>query len=102
MRQTNRMITMIRSGLSSIIYRHTMPLKANELKDSAAITLMGTDVERIAVCMKNIHELWVSLPEIGLAIYLLSRQVSVASIVPPIICASRSNSASSHYARPLT
>lgn len=86
MRQTNRVISMTRTGLIAMIYSHTTPLKAHEVKDSAAVTLMGTDVERIAVAMKNFHELWASIPEIGVAIYLLSRQVSIASIVPPIIC----------------
>lgn len=73
-----------------MIYRHTTFLKANDVKDSAAITLMGTDVERIAISLKNVHELWVALPEIAVAIYLLSRQVSIASIVPPIICVGKS------------
>jgi hypothetical protein len=46
---------------------------------------MGTDVERIASGFRLIHEMWASLIEIGVAIYLLERQVGVACIVPALI-----------------
>lgn len=77
---------MVRCGLTAKIYHHTMVLTSTQLKDSAAVTLMGTDVERIAETLKFVHELWASIPEIGVAVWLLARQVSGASVVPLIIC----------------
>ncbi|KAL1981835.1 hypothetical protein VTN96DRAFT_2080 [Rasamsonia emersonii] len=84
-RQTYRLHTMIRSGLISMTYRQTTLLKANDVKDTAAIILMGTDVERIVANLRNIHETWASILEVGVAIWLLERQVFVACIVPAII-----------------
>lgn len=81
-RQTYRLVAQIRSGLISSIYRQTIHLRANDVKDSAAMTLMGTDVERIAQSLRNIHELWASLIEVGIAVWLLARQISWASVVP--------------------
>lgn len=85
-RQTYRMIAKIRSGLISIIYRHTTTLQATAVKDSAAITLMGTDVERIVQSIRLVHELWASVPEVAVGIWLLARQLGMASLVPVVIC----------------
>ncbi|KAJ4414158.1 hypothetical protein N0V85_003255 [Neurospora sp. IMI 360204] len=69
-----------------MVYQHTTALRAVDVKDSAAVTLMGTDVERIVTSIKNVHELWASIPGVGIAIWLLARQVSYAAIVPLVIC----------------
>lgn len=76
---------MLRSGLISAIYDRTLLLQSNKLRDAAAITLMGTDVERIVVNMKNFHESWASILEVGIAIWLLERQLWVACLVPLVI-----------------
>lgn len=85
-RQLYRMISRIRSGLISKLYRHTASLPAVAVSDSAALTLMGTDVERIVQSLRLAHELWASILEVGIASWLLGRQVGVASIVPLFIC----------------
>ncbi|POR36613.1 Uncharacterized protein TPAR_03195 [Tolypocladium paradoxum] len=85
-RQTNRMLAKIRSGLVSKIYRDTTALRLTDVKDAAAITMMGTNVDRIIESVSQVHELWASVPEIGVATWLLARQISVASILPLIIC----------------
>lgn len=46
---------------------------------------MGTDVERIASGFRLVHDLWACLIDIGIAIYLLERQVGVACLVPAVI-----------------
>ncbi|OOF98777.1 hypothetical protein ASPCADRAFT_394152 [Aspergillus carbonarius ITEM 5010] len=84
-RQTNRFNTKIRSGLISMIYAQTSRLKASDINDSAAITLMGTDVERVVQSQKTIHETWASVLEVGIAIWLLERQLLVACVVPAVI-----------------
>ena len=79
-------MTRTRSGLISQIYRHTTALQGTAVKDSAAITLMGTDVERIVQSLRLTHELWASILEVSIATWLLARQLGVASVVPVIIC----------------
>ncbi|EED22270.1 ATP-binding cassette transporter, putative [Talaromyces stipitatus ATCC 10500] len=84
-RQILRLLTMIRSGLISMIYKQTVGMTAAALKDSEAITLMGTDVERIVPNLRNLHETWASILEVGVAIWLLEREVWIACIIPLII-----------------
>lgn len=76
---------MMRAGLVSIIYDYTMGKTAAEISDSAAITLMGTDVERIVANLKNLHEAWASVVELGVAIWLLERQLGVACFIPLVV-----------------
>jgi len=80
------MISKVRCGLIGSIYRHTTSLQASAVKDSAAITLMGTDVERIVQSIRLLHELWACIPEAAIGIWLLARQLGVASLVPMVIC----------------
>ncbi|KAI8264025.1 ABC transporter [Colletotrichum sp. SAR11_239] len=84
-RQQYRFTTMIRAGLIDIVFRKTVSLKAAELKDSAAVTLMGTDVERIVTTFAMFHEIWASVVEVGIAVFLLQQQIQIASIVPVVI-----------------
>ncbi|OKL58596.1 hypothetical protein UA08_06381 [Talaromyces atroroseus] len=85
-RQRYRFITAIRAGLVSIIYAATTGSKSVQAKDMAAITLMDTDVERIASDFRFVHEIWASALEVGIALWLLELQVSVACLVPAVIC----------------
>jgi ATP-binding cassette, subfamily C (CFTR/MRP), member 1 len=50
-----------------------------------AVGLMGTDVERIAAGMQMVHEVWASLLDVGIATWLLGRQLNVACIAPIVI-----------------
>ncbi|KAK1752303.1 canalicular multispecific organic anion transporter 1 [Echria macrotheca] len=86
-RQTYRMLAKVRAGLTAKIYRHTVSLKSRDVEDSAAITLMGTDVERIVESLRFVHEVWAAVPEVAIGVWLLARQVSYASIAPLAICA---------------
>ncbi|KAK3185969.1 hypothetical protein K4F52_005192 [Lecanicillium sp. MT-2017a] len=56
--------------------------------ESAAITLMGTDVEEAVEGLPELHEIWISVLETGLAVYLLSTFVGAAAAigVVSVIC----------------
>ncbi|KAJ5642801.1 hypothetical protein N7490_006801 [Penicillium lividum] len=84
-RQTFRLGTMVRAGLISSLYIKTTLLVEEEVKGNAVLTLMGTDVEQIVESLRSLHEIWVSIIEIGVALFLLQRQVYLACIVPAII-----------------
>lgn len=47
---------------------------------------MSTNVEKIMSSLGQIHEIWASVPEIGVAIWLLASQMSYASVLPLVIC----------------
>jgi ATP-binding cassette, subfamily C (CFTR/MRP), member 1 len=53
--------------------------------DITGLTLMGTDVDRVLVGFRSIHEVWASLLEMGIAVYLLERQLQVACLIPGIL-----------------
>lgn len=77
---------MVRGGLISRLYYKTTVLTQEDVKDSASLTLMGTDVERIVISLRSLHEVWASILEVIVAVYLLQRQVFLACLVPAIIC----------------
>lgn len=55
--------------------------------DGAALTLMSTDIEGIADGIKEMHEIWASLIELGVAVYLLQRYIGYAcffTVIPAI------------------
>ncbi|KAE8137329.1 ABC transporter-like protein [Aspergillus pseudotamarii] len=80
--QTFRMITMIRGGLISLLYDKTLKLDMERLTDSAAMTLMTTDIDSIATNWVNIHEIWASPIDVGIGVYLLQQKLGIACIAP--------------------
>jgi ATP-binding cassette subfamily C (CFTR/MRP) protein 1 len=73
---------MARGSLVSIIYHKTLRLKLSSTKNTAALTLMSTDVDRIALTLEKIHEIWASTIETVVAVYLLERQFGLACVAP--------------------
>lgn len=67
-----------------------------------AITLIGTDVERISTSLRDIHEIWASPIDIGLALWLLERQLAVSCIMPVILSLGMYLQYSTLLALPLT
>lgn len=53
--------------------------------DSAAITLMSTDVEKIRQGMIMMHEFWANTIEVGFASFLLYRSLGIAFLAPILI-----------------
>jgi ATP-binding cassette subfamily C (CFTR/MRP) protein 1 len=68
---------MTRGALVSAIYRKTFVIGINSLDNSAAVSLMSTDTERIMVGLIFLHEVWANLVQVGLATWLLSIEVGV-------------------------
>lgn len=62
-----------------------MSARTVDLGETTAIALMGTDVERIGYNFLQIHEIWASIIEIGVAIWLLEQQVFLACLAPVVV-----------------
>ncbi|RDW58727.1 hypothetical protein BP6252_13203 [Coleophoma cylindrospora] len=77
---SNRVITMVRGCLVSLIYRQTLDLSSAALsgQSSSALTLMSADVQRVGSGMTALHELWASTLEIGIALWLLERELKIS------------------------
>ena len=80
--RTFRTITMARASLVSIIYNKIARLNIKDLDPATSMTLMSADMERIVQGWQTMHEIWSNIIEVGLAIYLLERQLGVACVVP--------------------
>lgn len=70
-----------------MIYKKTVHLDTACAKDGAAVTLMSTDVDGIATSIREMHEIWASVVELAVAVYLLERQIGPACflvVIPTI------------------
>ncbi|KAL7914375.1 ABC transporter [Trichoderma velutinum] len=83
--RTIRFVIRLRGGLISLIHGQTARARGVDLGNITAIALMGTDVERITVAFRYIHEVWACCIDIAIAVYLLERQVGVACVMPVVI-----------------
>jgi ATP-binding cassette, subfamily C (CFTR/MRP), member 1 len=75
-----------------LIFKKSLELDAKEAKDNDAVTLMSTDIEGIASGIKDMHEIWASIIELAVPVYLLARQVGPACflvIIPAVGKSSR-------------
>jgi len=83
--QATRFVTRVKGGLIGLVYQKTMKTRTVDLQETTAVALMGTDVERIAYNFLQFHEIWASIIEIGVAIWLLEQQVFLACLAPVVV-----------------
>lgn len=69
---------MIRGGLVALIFQKTLELDSTKASEGDAISLISADIEGIEPGISLIHEVWASIVELGIALYLLERQVGAA------------------------
>lgn len=75
----------MRGCLVSLIYRKTIVAKLGETDDTAAITLMSTDIERIVKGGVYAHEVWANVVEIAVGSWLLNTKLGAAFVTPIIV-----------------
>jgi ATP-binding cassette subfamily C (CFTR/MRP) protein 1 len=80
-----RNLCMFRGAIAGSVYKKTTEMKLSAGGDSAALTLMSTDVERIRIGLMNLHEFWANSIEAGLAAWLLQRRLGAAVAAPLIV-----------------
>ncbi|KAK1987265.1 ABC transporter [Colletotrichum cereale] len=78
-------LTMIRGSLVSLIMSNNLEFYTDSAVDSSVpLTLVSTDVRTICSSFEAIHEVWANPIEIGIAVWLLQRQLGLGSIGPAI------------------
>lgn len=75
----------LRALLINAIYDKTATVPHVGDGDTAAVALMGTDVERIYTGLRLMHEVWASIIQIAIASWLLYWQLGLAFLAPLII-----------------
>jgi len=80
--KTYQIVTKLRGALVTLVFMHMQQSSTSGLVDNAPVTLMSTDVDVATTGIQGIHELWASPAEIGIAVWLLERQIGVLCIIP--------------------
>ncbi|KAH0496963.1 hypothetical protein TgHK011_004301 [Trichoderma gracile] len=83
--QNGRCVTMLRGVLVSAVFTRVTDVSVVAADDSAALTLMSSDVDVIGRAMREIHEFWANVLQIGIATWLLSKQIGYAAAGPIIV-----------------
>lgn len=80
--QLHRFLTQVRGTLIGSIHQKALSLPAEKLSNNAMLTLTSADVNRIAMSLKRFDDLFATPLEVGVAIFLLERQVGVSCVAP--------------------
>ncbi|TKW58921.1 Multidrug resistance-associated protein 1 [Colletotrichum tanaceti] len=81
-----RLMAMIRGGLISLIYEKIAQSPSTQVGDSAAMTLISTDVERICETWHLVvAESWSSVIQLAFAVWFLQMQLGPVCVTPVII-----------------
>ncbi|KAK2605549.1 hypothetical protein N8I77_008378 [Diaporthe amygdali] len=78
---------MVRGCLVSAVYHKTTQAPVSASDDSAAVTLMSSDIERIRTGLMSLHEFWASPIQAAVACWLLQRQLGAAFAAPVVVIA---------------
>ncbi|KAH8666519.1 putative ABC multidrug transporter [Xylariales sp. PMI_506] len=81
----DRMLQMGRACLVSAIYTRATEVQAADNEESASITLMSTDIERIRLGFRPIHQIWANVIEVALASWLLYQELGAAFVAPIVV-----------------
>lgn len=76
------MRTMARSMLVTEIFIKATKARIGIADDSAALTLMSTDMERITMGFRSLHDIWASIVQAALAAWMLYIRLGVVFVVP--------------------
>lgn len=87
---------MIRGTLVNLVYQRTLELSTSSLDESKAVTLMSADVERIGTGLRTMHEVWASIIEIALALWLIQGQLGISTVSAALVTLRTSSSSSAH------
>ncbi|KAJ3526432.1 hypothetical protein NM208_g11192 [Fusarium decemcellulare] len=80
-----RSVTMLRGVLVSAVFSKATEMSITATDDSAAVTLMSSDVDVIVRAIREIHEFWANTIQITVATWLLSIQIGYAASGPMIV-----------------
>ncbi|KAF5265447.1 hypothetical protein FOXYS1_3738 [Fusarium oxysporum] len=78
-------IYMIRGCLVAAIYQKTTQMKITAADDSAALTLMSADVERIIKGAWTAHDIWANTIEVAIGCWLLHGKIGLAFLSPLVV-----------------
>lgn len=78
----HRMRTMARSILVTETFIKATTARIDSSDDGAALTLMSTDMERIKMGLRTLHETWASMIQAAVAGWMLYQRIGVVFVAP--------------------
>ncbi|KAB8214525.1 hypothetical protein BDV33DRAFT_209223 [Aspergillus novoparasiticus] len=81
----SRVSTLFRGAMISLIHDRTLTLQDGLYTESAALTLMSTDVDGIIEHLENMNDVWAHTIEVAIGITLLGLQLGATCIVPLLL-----------------
>ncbi|KAI3316952.1 P-loop containing nucleoside triphosphate hydrolase protein [Xylariaceae sp. AK1471] len=95
---TYQLMTMMRGGLAAMIYSTMLQIQVTKQNNSAAITLMSTNVQRIAKSFQYlVVETVPAVIQLAIATYLLYRQLGTVSVALLILSINKYSFCSNPY-----
>ncbi|MCJ1311899.1 hypothetical protein MMC25_005572 [Agyrium rufum] len=76
---------MFRGASVGLIYNRTLILQDGVYDESAAVTLMSTDIDRIATSIRSADDVWAGIIQVSLGMYLLARQLGWVCVMPVLV-----------------
>ncbi|KAG5656426.1 hypothetical protein KAF25_000013 [Fusarium avenaceum] len=80
-----RSVTLLRGVLVSAVFSKATKLSTTATDDSAAVTLMSSDVDVIVRAVREVHEFWANIIQLAIATWLLSTHIGYAASGPIIV-----------------
>lgn len=84
-RLTYQCLVKMRGCLVAAVYEKTTEIDPALYDMSAPMTLVSTDMDRIMLGCKDIHEVWANTLQVGIAIWLLYRELGIACVAPAVV-----------------
>ncbi|TDZ40639.1 ABC transporter atnG [Colletotrichum spinosum] len=78
-------VAMLRGFLVASIYSKTMEVSVSSGDDSAAVTLMSTDVDAIIRACREVHEFWANAIQVAVATWILGTHIGYAAAAPIVV-----------------
>jgi hypothetical protein len=73
---------MLRSILVTKAFITATKARIGTNNDSAALTLMSTDIKRIRIGFRQLHDIWASLIQVALCAWMLYTRLGVVFVAP--------------------
>ncbi|KAJ8611715.1 hypothetical protein MRB53_037826 [Persea americana] len=83
--KNDRLILKLRGSLIALIFDKTLCISSAAVSDAAAVTLVSADIDRIALGIRQFHEVWAGVVQIAIAIWLLVRLIGIAVLAPALL-----------------
>ncbi|KAI1207078.1 ABC transporter [Annulohypoxylon truncatum] len=81
----NRFLTMFRGATDALIYERVLHIQSRIHDETAAVTLMSTDVDLVVFSLESLNEVWARVIEVAVGVTLLALQLGWVCVVPIIV-----------------